>query len=89
MGLGANLAGIAAKGLVGTVTGGIGSIISGGLGLLGGLFKKNNNGLKNQQRLMQQAWEYEKEGMGLQYNYGQQAAFRFICTILFSFMVRQ
>ena len=21
---------------------------------------------------MQQAWEYEKEGMGLQYNYGQQ-----------------
>ena len=46
----------------------------GGLGLLGGLFKKNNNGLKNQQRLMQQAGEYEKEGMGLQYNYGQQAA---------------
>ena len=27
-----------------------------------------------QQKLMQQAWEYEKEGMGLQYNYGQQAA---------------
>ena len=26
------------------------------------------------QKLMQQAWEYEKEGMGLQYNYGQQAA---------------
>ena len=23
---------------------------------------------------MQQAWEYEKEGMGLQYNYGQKAA---------------
>ena len=23
---------------------------------------------------MQKAWEYEKEGMGLQYNYGQQAA---------------
>ena len=23
---------------------------------------------------MQQAWEYEKEGMGLQYNYGQQTA---------------
>ena len=40
----------------------------------GGLFKRNNNGLKNQQKLMQQAWEYEKEGMGLQYNYGQQAA---------------
>lgn len=74
MGLGATLAGAATSGLAGAVTGGIGSIISGGLGLLGGLFKKDNNGLKNQQKLMQQAWEYEKEGMGLQYNYGQQAA---------------
>lgn len=74
MGLGATLAGAASAGLAGAVTGGIGSIISGGLGLLGGLFKKNNNGLKNQKELMQQAWEYEKEGMGLQYNYGQQAA---------------
>lgn len=74
MGLGATLAGAASAGLAGAVTGGIGSIVSGGLGLLGGLFKKKNNGLKNQQRLMQQAWEYEKEGMSLQYNYGQQAA---------------
>lgn len=74
MGLGATLAGAATSGLAGAVTGGIGSIISGGLGLLGGLFKGKNNGLKNQQKLMQQAWEYEKEGMGLQYNYGQQAA---------------
>lgn len=74
MGLGATLAEAATSGLAGAVTGGIGSIVSGGLGLLGGLFKRNNNGLKNQQKLMQQAWEYEKEGMGLQYNYGQQAA---------------
>lgn len=74
MGLGATLGQAATAGLAGAVTGGIGSIIGGGLGLLGGLFKKNNNGLKNQQKLMQQAWEYEKEGMGLQYNYGQQAA---------------
>lgn len=74
MGLGATLTGAATSGLAGAVTGGIGSIISGGLGLLGGLFKRKNNGLKNQQKLMQQAWEYEKEGMGLQYNYGQQAA---------------
>ena len=73
MGLGATLAGAATSGLAGAVTGGIGSIVSGGLGLLGGLFK-GNNGFKNQQKLMQQAWEYEKEGMGLQYNYGQQAA---------------
>lgn len=74
MGLGATLADAATSGLAGAVTGGIGSIVSGGLGLLGGLFKRNNNGFKNQQKLMQQAWEYEKEGMGLQYNYGQQAA---------------
>lgn len=74
MGLGATLAEAASEGLAGAATGGIGSIVSKGLGLLGGLFKKNNNGLKNQQKLMQQAWEYEKEGMGLQYNYGQQAA---------------
>lgn len=74
MGLGAKLADAATAGLTGAVTGGIGSIVGGGLGLLGGLFKRNNNGFKNQQRLMQQAWEYEKEGMGLQYNYGQQAA---------------
>lgn len=74
MGLGATLAEAATSGLAGAVTGGIGSIVSGGLGLLGGLFKRNNNGFKNQQKLMQQAWEYEKEGMGLQYNYGQQAA---------------
>lgn len=74
MGLGAKLADAATSGLAGAMTGGIGSIISGGLGLLGGLFKRNNNGFKNQQKLMQQAWEYEKEGMGLQYNYGQQAA---------------
>ena len=58
MGLGATLAGAATSGLAGAVTGGIGSIVSGGLGLLGGLFKKNNNDLKNQQKLMQQAWEY-------------------------------
>lgn len=74
MGLAATLKGAASAGLAGAVTGGVGSIISSGLGLLNGLFKKNNNGLKNQQKLMQQAWEYEKEGMGLQYNYGQQAA---------------
>ena len=73
MGLGAKLGEAATTGLTSGITGGIGGIITGGLGLLGGLFKKNNNELKNQQKLVQQAWEYEKEGMGLQYNYGQQA----------------
>ena len=74
MGLGAKLGDAAIAGLTAGMTGGMSGLITGGLGLLGGLFKKNNNGFKNQQKLMQQAWEYEKEGMGLQYNYGQQAA---------------
>ena len=74
MGLGAKLGDAAIAGLTSGLTGGMSGLITGGLGMLGGLFKKNNNGLKNQQKLMQQAWEYEKEGMGLQYNYGQQAA---------------
>jgi hypothetical protein len=51
----------------------LGGAIGGGLGLIAGLFK-GDDGLKDKQKLMQQAWEYEKEGMGLQYNYGQQAA---------------
>lgn len=58
MGLGATLAGTVAKGLVGTV--------------FNGIF--GNNKLEDQEELMRKAWEYEKEGMGLQYNYGQQAA---------------
>lgn len=58
MGLGANLAEITAKGLVGTV--------------FNGIF--GNNKLEDQEELMRKAWEYEKAGMGLQYNYGQQAA---------------
>lgn len=58
MGLGANLAKITAKGLVGTV--------------FNGIFGKNK--LEDQEELMRKAWEYEKAGMGLQYNYGQQAA---------------
>ena len=59
MGLGATLAGAATSGLAGAV--------------FKGMFGKNN-GLEDQEELMRKAWEYEKEGMGLQYNYGQQAA---------------
>ena len=61
MGLGATLKEAATSGLASAVTGGIGSIVSGGLGLLGGLFKINNNGFKNQQKLMQQAWLYAED----------------------------
>lgn len=51
----------------------VGGIVGGGLGLLGGLFRGGNS-RKDQERLMEKAWEYEKEGMGMQYNYGQAAA---------------
>lgn len=51
----------------------VGGIIGGGLGLLGGLFG-NGNSTKQQKELMEKAWEYEKEGMGMQYQYGQMAA---------------
>lgn len=51
----------------------VGGIIGGGLGLLGGLFGSGNS-TKQQKELMDRAWEYEKEGMGMQYQYGQMAA---------------
>ena len=44
----------------------VGGIIGGGLGLLGGLFGGGNN-TKDQIKLMEKAWEYEKKGMGMQY----------------------
>ena len=50
----------------------VGGIVGGGLGLLGGLFGGGSS-RKDQERLMEKAWEYEKEGMGMQYNYGQAA----------------
>ena len=51
----------------------VGGIIGGGLGLLGGLFGGGNS-TKDQEILMDKAWEYEKMGMGMQYQYGQAAA---------------
>lgn len=55
---------------LGTTAGGI---IGGGLGLLGGLFGGGSS-TKDQKELMEKAWGYEKEGMGMQYQYGQAAA---------------
>lgn len=78
-GLGVNgLIGGAAKGAsIGSAVPGIGTaiggIVGGGLGLLGGLFGGGNN-MKDQKKLMELAWQYEKQGMGLQYQYGQAAA---------------
>ncbi len=51
-----------------TLTGGV---VSGALGLLGNLL---GGGGPSKKELMEQAWQYEKEGMALQYQYGQQAA---------------
>lgn len=48
-----------------------GGVASGALGLLGNLF---GGGGPSKKELMEQAWQYEKEGMALQYQYGQQAA---------------
>ena len=71
------LSGAATGASIGSIIPGLGTtlggIIGGGLGLIGGLFK-GDNGLKDKQKLMNQAWEYEKQGMALQYQYGQQAA---------------
>ena len=54
---------------IGNITGGtIGAIGGGILGLFGGA-----SGMSDEEK-MEKAWEYEKEGMGLQYQYGQQAA---------------
>lgn len=48
-----------------------GGVVGGALGLFGKLFGKKE---PSKEELMKQAWEYEKEGMALQYQYGQQAA---------------
>lgn len=53
---------------VNTLTGGV---VGGALGLLGNLF---GGGGPSKKELMEQAWQYEKKGMALQYQYGQQAA---------------
>ena len=50
-----------------------GGVIGSGLGQkVMGLF--GGNSTKNQEKLMKKAWEYEKEGMAMQYQYGQAAA---------------
>ena len=51
----------------------IGGAIGGGLGLLSGLFGGGSS-IEEQEKLMEKAWEYEKEGMGMQFQYGQEAA---------------
>ena len=64
--------GLGIKGILGGAA--KGGAIGGGLGLLGGLFGGGGSSIKDQEKLMEKAWEYEKEGMGIQYQYGQEAA---------------
>lgn len=71
--LGGVTQGASIGGLIPGIGAGLGGAIGGGLGLLGGLFGGGSN-TKEQERLMEKAWEYEKEGMGIQYQYGQAAA---------------
>lgn len=63
---------------VGTAIGGpIGGVIGGGLGLIGGMFGGGNENEMTKQdykNLQDEAWGYEKEGMALQYGYGEKAA---------------
>lgn len=61
----------------GTIGGPIGSVIGGGLGLIGGaIFGKGNQGMTKEdyRELQEEAWGYEKEGMGLQYMLNEKAA---------------
>lgn len=77
IGINGTLGGAAQGATIGSVIPGLGTtvggIIGGGLGLLGGLFG-NGDSTKQQKELMDRAWAYEKEGMGMQYQYGQMAA---------------
>ena len=77
LGINGALGGAAQGASIGSAIPGIGTAlggaIGGGLGLLGGLFGGGNS-IKDQKKLMEKAWEYEKEGMGMQYQYGQEAA---------------
>ena len=78
LGLNGTLGGASTGASIGSMIPGLGTamggIIGGGMGLLGGLFSGGNNGYKTQKKLMEEAWEYEKKGMAMQYQYGQQAA---------------
>lgn len=78
MGLGVNLngalSGAATGSAIGSAIPGVGTAIGAIGGGIMGLFRGGGSNRKDQEKLMDRAWEYEKEGMGLQYQYGQQAA---------------
>lgn len=75
--MGLNVGSIATGASAGSAIGGpVGGLIGGGLGLISGIFggkDKNEMTKEDYERLREQAWGYEKEGMGLQYGYNKKA----------------
>lgn len=78
MGLGLNigggLSGASTGAAIGSAIPGLGTAAGAIVGGLLGLFGRSGSSYKDQKKLMDRAWEYEKEGMGLQYQYNEQAA---------------
>lgn len=72
--LGGALSGAGTGAAIGSAIPGVGTAIGAIGGGLLGLFSGGESSYKNQKKLMKQAWEYEKEGMGLQYGYNEQMA---------------
>lgn len=67
------LSGAGTGAAIGSAIPGIGTAAGAIAGGILGLFSGGDSGKKDK-KLMQQAWEYEKEGMGLQYQYNNQMA---------------
>lgn len=80
MGLGLNigggLSGAATGAAIGSAVPGIGTAVGAIGGGILGLFSGGGSGLsrEDQEKLMDRAWDYEKEGMALQYEYNEKAA---------------
>lgn len=73
--IGGGLSGAGTGAAIGSAIPGIGTAAGAIAGGVLGLFSGNGEtSYKDQKKLMEQAWGYEKEGMGLQYQYNNQMA---------------
>ena len=72
--IGGGLSGAGTGAAIGSAIPGIGTAAGAIAGGVLGLFSGDSG--KKDKKLMPQAWEYEKEGMGLQYQYNNQTAYR-------------
>lgn len=70
--IGGGLSGAGTGAAIGSAIPGVGTAAGAIAGGVLGLFSGNSG--KKDKKLMKQAWEYEKEGMGLQYQYNNQMA---------------